>query len=88
VDPDVEGPQQGMATIVLLHYGGGHTNGHQGLGRRMEDYSPHLRHTCRGRGGGGKTGTYTCSGGRARTETSPGSHSAQETKDRPEKTTT
>ena len=75
-----------MATIVLLNHGGGHTNAHNGLGRRMEDSNPHLRHTCRGRGGGGKVRTYTCQGGREGIETALGSHSAQETKDRPYET--
>jgi hypothetical protein len=53
----------------------------------MEDSSPHSRHTYRGRGGGGKTGTYTCSGGSVGTNTALGSNNSQETKDRSEKAT-
>jgi hypothetical protein len=54
VDTGAEGPQQAVATIALLHHGGRHRNGYQGLGRRLEDSSPHPRHTCKDNGGGGR----------------------------------
>jgi hypothetical protein len=54
----------------------------------MEDSSPHSRHTYRNGGGGGHTGTHTCWGGSAGTDTSLGSNNAQEAKEMSEQATT
>jgi hypothetical protein len=62
VDTGIEGPQQEVATIALLHHRGQHCNGYQRLGRRMEDPSPHPRHTCKDSKRGDREGRNTDSG--------------------------
>jgi hypothetical protein len=59
-------------TIALLNHIGIHRNGYQGLGGQKEDFRPHLRHTYKDSGRGGRAGRNTASG----------SPSAQETKER------